>query len=342
MAELIERETDLEEHLSTPYAEDVELFSGLEGDLMILGVGGKMGPSLARRAWRSNRYAGTRRKIIGVSRFSTPATENYLRNSGIETIRADLLNRRTVSALPEAQNVIFMAGRKFGSTGAESLTWAMNAYTPALVAERFPKSRIVVFSSGAVYPFTRIGSGGASEDTAPAPLGEYASSVLARERIFEHFSLHFGTPITLLRLNYAVDLRYGALLDIASKVFAGKPIDLTMGYVNVIWQGDANSAALRSLTLAKSPPFVLNVTGPETISVRELAARFGQVFSKAAVFKGEEAADALLSDTRRYQSLFGPPVVSLEKMIEWTAQWVLCSGPTLNKPTHFEIRDGKF
>ncbi len=309
---------------------------------MILGVGGKMGPSLARRAWRSNRNAGTRRKIIGVSRFSTPATENFLQKSGIETIRADLLNPRAVSALPDAGNVIFMAGRKFGSTGAESLTWAMNAYVPALIAERFCKSRIVVFSSGGVYPFTKVDSGGATEETRPAPIGEYAASVLARERIFEHFSLHLGTPVTLLRLNYAVDLRYGVLLDIASKVFAGRAIDLTMGYVNLIWQGDANSAALRSLALAKSPPFVLNVTGLGAISVRQLAARFGKFFKKDPVLEGREAPDALLSNARRFQSLLGPPAVSLEKMIDWTAKWILANGPTLNKPTHFESRDGRF
>ncbi len=342
MPESSECEAELEEHLSTPNEGDVELFRKLEGDLMILGVGGKMGPSLACRAWRSNRHAGTKRKIIGASRFSSPATEDFLQKSGIETIRADLLNRRDVSDLPDAPNVIFMAGRKFGSTGAESLTWAMNACIPALIAERFSKSRIVVFSSGCVYPFTNVGSGGATEDTRPAPLGEYAASVLARERIFEHFSLHLGTPVTLLRLNFAVDLRYGVLLDIASKVFAGKPIDLTMGYVNVIWQGDANSAALRSLELAESPPFILNVTGLGTISVRELTARFGEVFKKDPILQGQEAPDALLSNAGRYHRLLGPPAVSLEKMIDWTANWVLSNGPTLNKPTHFESRDGRF
>ncbi len=342
MPQQIESEPQLEDLLSAPSSEDVGFFRQLEGDLIILGVGGKMGPSLARRAARANQAAGASRRIIGVSRFTTPSIEEFLQSSGIETIHADLLDRRAVAALPDAPNIIFMAGRKFGSAGAESLTWAMNAYVPALVAERYARSRIVVFSSGGVYPFTRVESGGATEQTAAHPLGEYAASVLARERIFEHFSRAGGTPVTLLRLNYAVDLRYGVLLDVASKVFAGEPIGLSMGYVNVIWQGDANSAAIRCLALAKSPPFILNLTGPDTISVRSLALHFGEIFEKEPVFEGQESPDALLSNTSIYRHLFGSPSVSVMQLVEWTAQWILLNGRTLNKPTHFEIRDGIF
>jgi len=238
--------------------------------------------------------------------------------------------------------VILMHGRKVGSTGAESLTWAMNAYLPALIAERFRQSRIVAFSSGSVYPLVPVDSGGATEDTAPAPIGEYAQSVLARERIFEHFSRRHETPVTLLRLNYAIDLRYGVLLDIASAVFEGRRIDVTMGFVNVIWQGDANSVALRSLTHAQSPPWVINLAGPGTLSVRALANRFGEIFGKKPIIEGQEAPTALLSNARRCHRMFGAPAVTVEQMIEWTAQWIMSKGPTLSKPTHFESRDGRF
>jgi nucleoside-diphosphate-sugar epimerase len=218
----------------------------------------------------------------------------------------------------------------------------MNAYLPALIAEHYRHSRIVVFSSGGVYPLVSVDSGGAKEETAPAPIGEYAQSVLARERIFEHFSRRHGTPVTLLRLNYAIDLRYGVLLDIGSKVFAGRAVDVTMGAVNVIWQGDANSVALRSLAHGQSPPFILNLTGPETLSIRDLAHRFGEIFGKAPVVEGQEAATALLNNAARCHHMFGVPSVTVEQMIEWTAHWIMAEGATLNKPTHFESRDGKF
>jgi nucleoside-diphosphate-sugar epimerase len=342
MPEWIQTEAELEDRLSTPSAEDVAFFRELEGDLLIIGVAGKMGPSLARRAARAARAAGVPRRIIGVSRFSTPSAELLLRQAGVETLRTDLLDAGAVAALPDARNVIFMAGRKFGSTGAESLTWAMNAYLPALIAEHFCHSRIVAFSSGNVYPLVPVDSGGATEETPPAPLGEYAQSVLARERIFEHFSRRHETPVTLLRLNYAIDLRYGVLLDIGSKVFEGHRMDVTMGAVNVIWQGDANSVALRSLAHGQSPPFILNLTGPETLSIRALANRFGGIFGKAPVLEGQEAATALLNNASRCQRLFGSPSVTVEQMIEWTARWIMSEGPMLNKPTHFESRDGKF
>lgn len=342
MPQMIQSVDALEDSLSAPSAHDVACFRELEGDVIIIGVGGKMGPSLAQRAVRAARAAGPPRRIIGVSRFSTPSSERFLQEAGVETLRIDLLDAGAVAALPEARNVIFMAGRKFGSTGAESLTWAMNAYLPALVAERYRGARIVAFSSGNVYPLVPVDTGGATEQTPPAPVGEYAQSVLARERIFEHFSRTHRTPATLLRLNYAIDLRYGVLLDIGSKVFTGSPLDVTMGAVNIIWQGDANSVALRSLAHCQSPPLVLNLTGPETLSVRAVARRFGEIFGKPPVLIGQEAPTGLLNNAGLCQRMFGAPSVSVEQMIDWTAQWILSAGPTLNKPTHFESRDGKF
>jgi nucleoside-diphosphate-sugar epimerase len=342
MNDWIQSETELEDRLSAPSADDIALFRDLEGDIIIIGVAGKMGPSLAERAVRAARAAGPPRRIIGVSRFSAPSSERFLQEAGVETLRADLMDSGAVAALPDARNVIFMAGRKFGSTGAESLTWAMNAYLPALISERYRHSRIVAFSSGNVYPLVPVDSGGATEDTPPAPVGEYAQSVLARERIFEHFSRTYETPVTLLRLNYAIDLRYGVLLDIGSKVFAGSPLDVTMGAVNVIWQGDANSVALRSLAHAQSPPLILNLTGPETLSVRTLAKRFGEIFGKEPVVQGQEASTGLLNNANRCLRMFGAPSVTVEQMVEWTARWIMSEGPTLNKPTHFESRDGKF
>jgi nucleoside-diphosphate-sugar epimerase len=342
MPDWIQSEAELEDRLSAPSAEDVAFFRDLEGDLLIIGVAGKMGPSLARRAARAARAAGVQKRIIGVSRFSPPSAELSLQQAGVETLRSDLLDSGAVAALPDARNAIFMAGRKFGSTGAESLTWAMNAYLPALIAERFRHSRIVAFSSGNVYPLVSVDSGGATEDTPPAPLGEYAQSVLARERIFEHFSRRHETPVTLLRLNYAMDLRYGVLLDIGSQVFEGRAVDVTMGAVNVIWQGDANSVALRSLAHGQSPPFILNLTGLETLSIRALANRFGEIFGRAPVLEGQEAATALLNNASRCHRMFGAPSVTVAQMIEWTAHWIMSKGPMLDKPTHFESRDGKF
>ena len=338
----IRSEADLDDCLSAPSPEDVAFFRELEGDLIVIGVAGKMGPTLAQRAARAARAAGAPTRIIGVSRFSTPSTERLLQKHGVETLRADLLDAGAVSVLPDVRNVIFMAGRKFGSTGAESLTWAMNAYLPALIAQRFRQSRIAVFSSGNVYPLVPVESGGATEETAPAPLGEYAQSVLARERIFEHFSRSYETPVTLLRLNYAIDLRYGVLLDIGTRVFDGRSVDVTMAAVNVIWQGDANSVALRSLVHAQSPPFILNLTGIDTLSIRAIAQRFGEIFGKTPVIAGREAPTALLNNASRCRQMFGPPSVTIDQMIDWTARWIGACGRTLDKPTHFESRDGRF
>ena len=339
---MINSEQELEDLLSRPSARDVEAMHGLSGDLLILGVSGKMGPSLAQRAARAAAEAGVRNRIIGVARFSDPRAEKVLQDGGVETHRADLLDFEQLKTLPEAPNVIFMAGRKFGSTGAESLTWAANTYLPALVAQRYRKSKIVVFSCGNVYPLVPGLSGGATEETPAAPVGEYAQSVLGRERMFEHFSSLYGTPGCLLRLNYAIDLRYGVLLDIGTKVYQGEPVDVTMGSVNVIWQGDANSVCLRSFSICSAPPRVLNLTGPETLSVRALAAQFGRIFGKPPIIQGKEAENALLSNAGRCQRLFGYPEVSVDQMVEWIAHWIARGGTRLNKPTHFETRDGKY
>ncbi len=339
---MIETEDQLEETLSRPAPEDVEAMRGLEGDLILLGAGGKMGPSLARLARRASDAAEVTRRIIAVSRFSEAGLAEALQRDGIQTIACDLVDRDGLERLPEAPNVIFMSGRKFGSTGAEWLTWAMNTLAPALAAERFRRSRIVAFSSGNVYPLTTPASGGPTENHATGPIGEYAQSALGRERMFQYFSERYGTPVALLRLNYAIDLRYGVLRDIAEKVFHRRPVDLAMGHVNVIWQRDANSAALRSLVHATSPPLVLNLTGAEILAVRELARRFGEIFSVEPVFTGVEAETALLSNASRCCRLLGAPRTSIHEMIRLVAHWVQAGGRSLGKPTHFEARDGRF
>jgi nucleoside-diphosphate-sugar epimerase len=326
---IIDSEEQLEDFLSQPSEADRAALAGLEGDLLILGAAGKMGPSLVRRA----QCAAPGRRIYAVARAPIP---------GIETLTADLFDRAQLASLPDAPNVIFMAGRKFGSTGNEPLTWATNVLLPAMVAERFAGSRIVAFSTGNVYPFVPVTSGGATEETATAPVGEYAQSALARERMFEYFSARNGTRVTILRLNYAIDLRYGVLHDIGRKVFEHRPIDLTMGHVNVLWQGDANSACLRALTLCTSPPRILNLTGPETLSVRSIANEFGKHFGVEPLFEGVEADTALLSNASKLHSLLGPPSVSVGTMIETIAHWVETGRPAWGKPTHFETRSGRF
>ena len=339
---MIKTEVQLESYLSEPTDEVIAAVAALEGDILILGVGGKMGPTLAKQAKRAIDHAGIAKKVIGVSRFSTPGVQEGLHEAGIETITADLLSEDCLRNLPDTQNVILMAGRKFGSTGNESLTWAMNSYMPGRVAEKFQTSRLVVFSTGNVYPLTPVSHGGATESSPVAPIGEYAQSCLSRERICTYFSSRFGTPMAILRLNYAIDLRYGILLDIAEKVYAEEVISLQMGSVNVIWQGDANAIALRAFAHCQSPPLVLNVTGPETVSIRYLASCFSTLFNKPPRFEGEETATALLSNASRCHQLFGYPRISLGQMIEWVAEWVRIGGTTLRKPTHFEVRDGKF
>jgi nucleoside-diphosphate-sugar epimerase len=338
----IANEQQLEDLLSRPSEADVRAMAALEGDLLILGVAGKMGPSLARRAVRACEQAGVRKRVIGVARFSEAKLRGELEEWGVETVAADLLAPGALDALPDAPNVIHMAARKFGSTGAESLTWAMNSFLPGLVAQRYRNSRIVAFSTGNVYPLTPVLHGGPTETNSTGPVGEYAQSCLGRERIFEHFSLLYGTPCVFLRLNYAIELRYGVLLDIGSRVFARHPVNLAMGHANVIWQGDANSVCLRAFEHCKTPPLILNLTGPETVAVRWVAKRFGELFGIDPVVEGSESETALLSNAAHCQRLFGYPTVSVEQMIDWIAAWIGMGGSTHNKPTHFETRDGKF
>ena len=335
-------EEHLENLLSEPSPAARASLKTLDSDLLILGVGGKMGPTLARMAVRALAEAGSPYRVYGVARFSQPGLQAKLEAWGVKTIPCNLLERAELAALPACRNVIFMAGQKFGAAGQPAFTWAENAYLPILVAERFQEARIVVFSTGNVYPLTPIAQGGSQEEDMPAPIGEYANSCLGRERIFEYFSHTYGLRCAIMRLNYAIDLRYGVLLDTAQKVQAGQPVDLTMGAVNVIWQGDANAQALALLAHCTAPPLTLNVTGPETVSIRWLAGRFGDLFGVQPVFASEEAPTALLSNAARAQQLFGYPRVPLNQLIAWTAAWVKRGGPTLNKPTHFETRDGQF
>lgn len=325
-----------------PTAETVEAASRLDGDLLVLGAGGKMGPSLARLAKRSIEEAGAPYRVICVSRFGASDVPAQLESWGIEAMAADLLDRAQLERLPDAPNVVYLAGMKFGTGDAPALTWALNCYLPAIVAERFRAARILALSTGNVYPFVRIAGGGADEATLPAPVGEYAQSCLGRERMFEFMASMHGTRVLLVRLNYATDLRYGVLLDIAQKVHRGEPIDVSMSRVNTIWQGDANAVLLRAFELCDNPPSVLNVTGPETVSVREAALRLAALLGRTARFVGTESDVALLSDASRCHALYGRPRISAEMLIDWTAEWVRAGMATLDKPTHFETRDGRF
>jgi nucleoside-diphosphate-sugar epimerase len=328
----------LEELMSRPSAALVRSLEQAPGDILVLGVGGKMGPTLARMA----RRAAPDRRVIGVARFSEPGLRGQLEQAGVECIAADLLSGEALAALPDAPNVVFMAGRKFGSTGSEWLTWAMNAHVPALVAQRYARSRIVAFSTACVYPFVDTSGPGAPESLPPtAPPGEYANSCVARERMFEHFSHAHGTPGRLLRLSYAIDMRYGVLHDIAQKVMRREPIDLAMGHANVIWQGEANDWALRTLAHCTAPASGLNLSGPR-LRVREAARGLGERLGIEPVLVGQEAPTAWLVDCTEAFRLFGPPQVGLDTMMDWTADWVQRGGASLNKPTHYEARDGKY
>ncbi|MDP3626124.1 MAG: NAD(P)-dependent oxidoreductase [Hydrogenophaga sp.] len=332
-------EADLDNFLAVPSHDLVRDMARTEGDLMILGVGGKMGPTLARLA--RNAMPASRR-VIAVARFSEPGVRESLHAHGIETIACDLLDRQALQALPPCPNVIFMAGRKFGGEGNLPLTWAMNALVPAMVAETFARARIVVFSTACVYPFVPINGQGAAEDLPPDPPGEYAQSCVGRERMFEHFSHVHQTPGRLFRLSYAIDMRYGVLADVASKVWRGEPVDVTMGHVNVIWQGDANAQALRCLAAATVPTSPLNVSGPETTSIRWLAEEFARRFGKPVAITGEEAPTAWLMNTGEAERLFGYPRIPLKQMMGWVAEWVAAEQRMLGKPTKFEKRDGKY
>ncbi|MBB5436574.1 nucleoside-diphosphate-sugar epimerase [Pedobacter sp. AK017] len=332
----------LEQELLKPSDRLIADLRKIEGDIMLLGVGGKMGPSMAKLAKLAIDEGGLKKRIIGVSRFSDTAAREDLEAAGIETISADLLNEDDLAALPDAANIIYLAGTKFGTTGKEAFTWAMNAYLPGRVAERFKGSNIVVFSTGNVYPFTPVTSGGLSEDHPVAPVGEYGQSCLGRERIFQHFSEKNNTPVLIYRLNYAIDLRYGVLLEIAKAVNEGRAIDLTTGNVNVIWQGDANEIAIRSLLHCSTPAKVLNVTGPETLSVKWLAEQFGLLMNKQALFENEVQPTALLNNASEAHKLFGYPRVTIREMLEMTVSWLQGGGKISNKPTHFQERKGQF
>jgi nucleoside-diphosphate-sugar epimerase len=301
-----------------------------------------MGPSMAKLTKQAVDIAGVNKKIIGVSRFSEKGLQQELNEFGVETIGADLLNEEQVQSLPEIENVIYLAGTKFGTKGNESFTWAMNAYLPGRVSEKYKHSHIVVFSTGNVYPFTPVDLGGATEEQLPGPIGEYAQSCLGRERIFQYFSAKNNTPVLIYRLNYANDVSYGVLVEIAASVKEEKPIDLSMGYVNVIWQGDANEIAIRSLLHCEVPAKILNITGPETISVKWLSEEFGKIFGKSPRFINKEQPTALLSNAAKSIQTFGEPKVSLQTMIEIIGEWIEEGGKTLNKPTHFQERKGQF
>jgi dTDP-4-dehydrorhamnose reductase len=333
---------ELEGRLSRPSSEVIDALRETPGDVIVLGAGGKMGPSLASMIRRAADALGDGRSVMAVSRFSSPEVADRLERAGVRVIRAELGDRAAIARLPDAPNVMYMAGQKFGTRDLPSLTWAVNTLIPAMVAERYAASRIVAFSTGNVYPLSPATGRGSREGDSLTPIGEYANSCVGRERVLEHVSRTRGTRIALIRLNYAVDLRYGVLVDIAQRVVAGEPVRVDMGWVNVIWQGDANAQAIRALTVAASPPVPINVTGPDRVSVREAALRLGELSGATPRFEGTEASDALLSDTTFAQSLFGPPVVSTDTLIEWVASWVARGGTRLGKPTKFEVRDGRF
>jgi nucleoside-diphosphate-sugar epimerase len=338
----IESVEQLEQMLSEPSAAAVRALEQVPGDVIVLGVGGKMGPTLARMVVRGSQAAGVDRRVIGVSRFSTPGLQQQLHRWGIETIAGDLLDPPFLQTLPHAPNVIYMAGMKFGATGNQALTWAMNTHLPSLVCQRFQGSRLVAFSTGNVYGLVPVDGGGSQETDPPAPVGEYAMSCLGRERMFEYFSRRDGLLTSIIRLNYAHEMRYGVLVDLARKVWEETPIDVSMGFVNVIWQGDANAMTIRSLAETASPPLVLNVAGPERLAVREVCEQFGQRLGKPVRFTGTEGPDALLSNGERAYRLCGRPRVDVDRMMQWIAAWVEAGGPSLDKPTQFQSRDGNF
>jgi nucleoside-diphosphate-sugar epimerase len=338
----IDSETELENILAEPSDADLACASRLSGDVLILGAGGKMGPSLARRVHRAVTRAGSISRVIAASRFSSAGRRAGLDAEGLRTLACDLLDPAGVAALPRCPYVLFLAGRKFGTLDRNDVTWATNTVIPARVAEHLWQSRMVVFSTGNVYPMVPAGGPASREDDLPAPVGEYAQSCLGRERVVEFVSRERGMATVMFRLNYAVDLRYGTLVDVARRVFAGESIDLTVGFFNVIWQGDAASYALRSLELASSPPTILNVTGPERIAVRETAHWFGSRFGRPPRLLNSEGPVALLSDSSRCRARLGEPSVPLSVLREWVAHWVQAGGPSLNKPTHFEVTDGRF
>jgi nucleoside-diphosphate-sugar epimerase len=340
--DIIKDEEQLNELISRPGAEVVEMFSRIDGDIIFLGVSGKIGPYLAWMAKRACDEAGVKKRITGVALFDSDDQMKSIESAGIETIHGDLLDTAFLKSLPAMKNVFFLAGMKFGSVDNLPLTWAVNSYLPALVAEHFKNSRIVAFSTGCVYPLVQLNTGGSIESDQPVAIGEYAQSCLGRERMFEYGSNKYKTEVALIRLNYSVEMRYGVLIDIATKVINRQPVDLTMGYFNIIWQGDVNDFVLRSLEHTQSPAKILNITGPETLSVKEVALKFGKLLEVKPIFTNSEAQTALLSNSSEAFRIFGKPKVPAEQVIKWIAEWLKGGGRLLGKPTHFEVRDGNY
>ncbi len=338
----IDSEAELEQFLTCPRPELCRAITAWSGPLVVLGAGGKMGPSLAVLARQAAKAAGHALEVVAVSRFREPATRDWLEARGVKTVCCDLFDAKAVAQLPDTANLVYLVGLKFGTTENPGATWAANTLVPARVCERYPTARIVALSTGNVYPLTEPGRGGAAEDHPLTPLGEYANAAVARERIFDFCASQQGTRVALLRLSYAVELRYGVLVDIAQKVYRGEPLDLTNGCFNCIWQGDANEAILRTLSLAANPPSAWNLCRPETLELREVAAQFGELLARTPVFAGREAPTALLSNSSRLCALLGTPSVELSTMLQWIAHWVSHGGPTWAKPTHFETRDGRY
>ena len=341
LPETISSESELEELLSKPSSNVVNMMKRLDGDIIILGVSGKIGPELARTTLRAIEEAGVEKRVIGVDLFPEEGSMEHLAGLDIDLIKCNLLEPDEVAALPDAKNVVFMAGRKFGTSGDEELTWMINVILPANVARHFSQSRIVAFSTGCVYPLVDTDNI-CSEDSPLGPVGEYAQSCLGRERVFEYYSKANNTQIGLIRLSYAVDLRYGVLYDIGKMVLEEKPIDLKMGYFNTIWQGDVNNQMLLAFEHCASPPAIWNITRPEIVSIKFVAEEFAKIMGKKAVFKGEEGHKYFLSDTSKAMKVFGPPAVSLERLIHWQAHWLLSGGRSLSKPTHFEENEGEY
>lgn len=335
-------EERLDNLLTEPSPALISDISRIKGDIMVLGAGGKMGPTLCLLAKNAIKKAGIDKRVIAVSRFTDPIAVKLLHNNDIETISCDLLDTEKLRALPEVENIIFMAGRKFGTNGSEWQTWAMNATLPAFVAEKFKHSRIVVFSSGNMYPIVPLSSGGCTEQDRPGPVGEYAMSCLARERAFEYGANHYGTKVFIYRLSFAVDLRYGVLYDMADKIMKGEPIRITTPCLNCIWQGSANEIAIRGLVHAASPAKKMNVTGPETLSIQQTAHLLGKYLGREPLFEGEPGNDAYLNNSAEAMEIFGYPSVSARTLIRWQAEWILDGGRALGKPTHFEERKGSY
>ncbi|WP_417731298.1 NAD-dependent epimerase/dehydratase family protein [Rosistilla oblonga] len=341
MPDLIESEAQLDAMLALPDDRLIDFMRQLEGDLIILGIAGKMGVSLGQLAVAAIEKAGVEKNVYGVARFSDADARGRLEAAGVRTIQCDLLDRTAVAKLPQSPNVLFMAGRKFGTGGEEPLTWAMNTLVPANVADHFRDSRIVAFSTGCVYPLARVDSQ-PDETTPPDPIGEYAQSCLGRERMFEYGSNRWGAPVCLYRLNYSIDLRYGVLHDIATKIWNGQPVDNSAEAFNVIWQGDANRQALLCLGHCSSPASILNVTGPETLETEAVARQFGELLEKPVQFTSTPGDGCYLSDSSRATKLFGSPSVTADQLIRWQAHWIKTGGRSLGKPTHFEISDGAY